>query len=284
MLGRERIEYKSPEQVLVMRRAGLVVAQALASVRAAVRPGVTTADLDDVAAAVIRDAGAVPSFLGYHGYPRTLCTSVGAEVVHGIPGDRALVPGDLLSVDCGAVVDGWHGDAAFSVLVGDPEDHDPADAALVETTRCAMWEGIAALARGLATRQRLGVVGDAVEGFVERTAAAGGAPLGIVDGYVGHGIGTAMHQAPEVLNHRSRARGPKLRPGLCVAVEPMLVRGEADTDVLEDGWTVVTTDGSTAAHWEHTVALGERGAWVLTAEDGGAAELAARGVEVAPLV
>ncbi|MGQ7295400.1 type I methionyl aminopeptidase [Quadrisphaera sp. KR29] len=283
MLGRERIEYKRPEQVLLMRRAGLVVADALAAVRAAVRPGVRTAELDEVAAEVIRAAGAVPSFLGYHGYPRTLCTSVGAEVVHGIPGERVLEPGDVLSVDCGAVVEGWHGDAAFSVLVGDAGAHDAADAALVETTRRAMWEGIAALGRGLAAGDRLGVVGDAVEGCAQRAAAAGAPPLAVVEGYVGHGIGTAMHQAPEVLNHRSRSRGPKLRPGLCVAVEPMLSRGSAETDVLEDGWTVVTADGSRAAHWEHTVALGERGVWVLTAADGGAAELAERGVQVAPL-
>lgn len=283
MLGRERVEYKTPEQVLAMRRAGLVVADALAAVSAAAVPGATTDDLDAVAAEVLRSAGATSSFLGYHGYPKVLCASVGAEVVHGIPGPRALVEGDVLSVDFGAVVDGWHGDAAVTVLVGGAQAHDPADVELSGTTRDALWAGIAALARGLSDGARLGVVGDAVQDLVEGRAAGGRAPLAIVEGYVGHGIGTAMHQAPEVLNHRSRSRGPKLRPGLCVAVEPMLSRGSEETEVLDDGWTVVTEDGSTAAHWEHTVALTERGVWVLTAHDGGAADLAAHGVEVHPL-
>jgi methionyl aminopeptidase len=272
VLGRERIEYKTPDQVRVMRRAGLVVADALAAVREAARPGLTTDDLDAVAADVIRAAGAVPSFLGYHDYPRTLCISVNEEVVHGIPGGRVLQPGDVVSVDCGAIVDGWHGDSALTTVL-DPVD--PADAALVATTEAAMWAGIAALVVG----GRLGDVGAAVEAVVE----ASGHGLGIVEGYVGHGIGTAMHQAPEVLNHRTSARGPKLRPGLCVAVEPMVVRGDPDTDVLADDWTVVTTDGSRAAHWEHTVALGADGPWVLTAPDGGREALAAHGVVVAPL-
>lgn len=283
MLGRERIEYKTPDQVRSMRRAGLVVADALAAVSAAAAPGVTTDELDAVAAEVLRSAGAVPSFLGYHGFPRTVCTSVGTEVVHGIPGPRVLAAGDVLSVDCGAVVDGWHGDAAVSLLVGEAASRDPADAALVQTTQDAMWAGIAALAHGLAAGGRLGVVGDAVQDLVELRAAQGGAPLAIVEGYVGHGIGTAMHQAPEVLNHRSRSRGPKLRAGLCVAVEPMLSRGSEETDVLDDGWTVVTDDGSTAAHWEHTVALTAEGVWVLTAPDGGTAGLAPHGVEPCPL-
>ncbi len=283
MLGRERIEYKTPEQVLAMRRAGLVVADALAAVTAAARPGATTDDLDAVAAEVLRSAGATSSFLGYHGYPKVLCASVGAEVVHGIPGPRVLVEGDVLSVDFGAVVDGWHGDSAVTVLVGGAQAHDPADVELVDTTRDALWAGIAALARGLASGGRLGVVGDAVQDLVEARAAQGRPPLAIVEGYVGHGIGTAMHQAPEVLNHRSRSRGPKLRPGLCVAVEPMLSRGSDETEVGDDGWTVVTDDGSTAAHWEHTVAIVEGGVWVLTAPDGGAAALAPHGVEVRPL-
>jgi methionyl aminopeptidase len=269
VLGRDRIEYKTPEQVLAMRRAGLVVAGALAAVREAVRPGLTTADLDDVAATVIRDAGATPSFLGYHGFPATLCVSVNEEVVHGIPGHRVLQPGDVVSVDCGAIVDGWHGDAAFTTVL-DPAD--PADVDLVATTERALWAGIAALAGG----GRLGDVGAAVEDAVASRAT-------IVEGYVGHGIGSAMHQAPEVLNHRTPRRGPKLRPGLCVAVEPMLARGDAETDVLDDDWTVVTSDGSRAAHWEHTVAVGERGIWVLTAPDGGRERLAELGVAVAPL-
>lgn len=271
MFGRERIEYKTGDQVRSMRRAGLVVAEAHAAVRAAVRPGVTTAELDAVAAQVIADAGATSSFLGYHGYPATLCVSVNDEIVHGIPGDRVLEPGDVVSVDCGAVVDGWHGDAAFTVVL---PDADPADVALGEATEAAMWAGIAALATG----ERLGVVGEAVEDAVERT----GTTYGIVQEYVGHGIGSAMHQPPDVLNYRTREKGPRLRTGLCVAVEPMLTRGSRMTQVLEDDWTVVTVDGSRAAHWEHTVAIGPHGIWVLTAPDGGAGGLAPHGVTVAP--
>jgi methionyl aminopeptidase len=271
VFGRDKIEYKTAEQVQAMRRAGLVVAEAHAAVREAIRPGATTADLDRVAADVIASAGATPSFLGYHGYPAVLCVSVNDEIVHGIPGSRVLEPGDLVSVDCGAIVDGWHGDAAFSVVL--PEA-DPADAALSDVTEQAMWAAIAALAKG----DRLGVVGDAVEDVV----AASGTSYGIVQEYVGHGIGTAMHQPPEVLNYRTRERGPKLRPGLCVAIEPMLTAGSRATRVLEDDWTVVTEDGSRAAHWEHTVAVGPEGIWVLTAADGGAERLASLGVEVAP--
>ncbi|MBD7918331.1 type I methionyl aminopeptidase [Cellulomonas sp. Sa3CUA2] len=277
MFGRERVEYKTPEQVAVMRRAGLVVADALDAVRAALAPGVTTARLDAVAEDVITSAGATPSFLGYHGYPASLCVSVNDEIVHGIPGSRVLQPGDVVSVDCGAIVDGWHGDSAFTVVL-DPAD--PADVELAATTEDAMWAGIAALATG----ERLGAVGEAVEEVVETAAArSGSAPFGIVEDYVGHGIGTAMHQPPDVPNFRTRDRGLKLRPGLCVAVEPMLVRGDQANRTLADDWTVVTDDGSRAAHWEHTVALLEDGIVVLTARDGGAARLRALGVEVASL-
>lgn len=285
MFGRDRIELKSADQVLLMRRAGLVVADALAATRAAARPGVTTADLDAVAAGVIADAGATPSFLGYHGYPATICVSVNDEVVHGIPSDRVLQPGDVVSIDCGAVVEGWHGDSALTVVL--PEA-DPADLALSALTERALWDGIAALAAGAGTpgiADRLGVVGDAVEDAVEAFGADAndGVPFGIVQDYVGHGIGSAMHQPPDVLNYRTRERGTRLRPGMCLAVEPMITRGESGTEVLDDDWTVVTVDGSRAAHWEHSVALHEGGIWVLTAVDGGAAELAARGVTVAPL-
>ncbi|WP_029290615.1 type I methionyl aminopeptidase [Cellulomonas sp. HZM] len=285
MFGRERIEYKTPEQILLMRRAGLVVAGALDAVRASVRAGVSTAELDAVAASVIEGAGATPSFLGYHGYPATLCVSVNDEIVHGIPGTRVLEPGDVVSVDCGAIVDGWHGDSAFSTVVDAGPDAAAAldtqlDIQLVETTRQAMWAGIAALATG----ERLGDVGEAVEDVVAAAADRnGGRPLGIVEDYVGHGIGSQMHLAPDVPNFRTRERGPRLRAGLCVAIEPMLVRGDQANRELEDGWTVVTLDGSRAAHWEHTVAIHDGGIWVLTATDGGATELAARGVEVAPL-
>ena len=270
VFSRERIQWKTPEQVRLMRRAGLLTAAALQRVREVLRPGVTTADLDAVAAEVIRDGGGTASFLGYHGYPATLCVSVNEVVVHGIPGERVIAEGDVVSVDCGAVVEGWHGDSAFTAVVGEPLE--AADADLVEVTRGAMWAGIAALdARG-----RLGDVGAAVEDAV-------GGRLGIVDGYTGHGIGTEMHQAPEVLNYRVRERGPRVRPGLCVAVEPMCTRGGEDTDVLDDEWTVVTRDGTRAAHWEHTVAVLDDGLWVLTAPDGGAAELARRGARLSAL-
>lgn len=282
MFGREKIELKTPDQVLLMRRAGLVVADALAAARAAAVPGATTADLDAVAAAVIADAGALPSFLGYYDYPATICVSVNDKVVHGIPSGRELQPGDVVSIDCGAIVEGWHGDSALTLVL--PEA-DPADVALADLTERAMWDGIAALAAPGGLADRLAVVGDAVEDAVAAAdpAANGGVPFGIVQDYVGHGIGSAMHQPPDVLNYRARDRGPKLRPGMCLAVEPMITRGGHATEVLDDDWTVVTADGSRAAHWEHSVALHEGGIWVLTAVDGGAAELAARGVTVAPL-
>ena len=279
MFGRDKIEYKTHDQVRLMRRAGLVVADALAAVRAQARPGQTTADLDAIAADVIRSAGATPSFLGYDGFPATLCVSINDEIVHGIPGPRVLEPGDVVSVDCGAIVEGWHGDSATTIVLADA---DPLDVELVAATERAMWAGIAALATG----ERLGGVGEAVEGVVDAAQAAGangGARYGVIQEYVGHGIGSAMHQAPDVPHYRTRDRGPRLKPGMCLAVEPMLVRGGRGTQVLEDDWTVVTDDGSRAAHWEHSVAVLEGGIWVLTATDGGAQWLASLGVGVAPL-
>ena len=270
MFGRG-IEYKSPDQIRRMRTAGLVVADVHDAVRAAIVPGVTTGELDAVAAAVIEAAGATSNFLGYHGFPGVICVSVNSEIVHGIPGDRVVQAGDVVSVDAGAVVEGWHGDAAFTVVVAGDEDPDPADELLVATTEAAMWAGIAALAGG----GRLGEVGGAVEDAAE--------DYGIVREYTGHGIGTAMHQPPDVFNYRTGRRGPSIRPGLCVAVEPMLTRGGDATRLLEDDWTVVSADGSRAAHVEHTVAVHDGGLWVLTARDGGAAQLAAHGVQVVAL-
>jgi methionyl aminopeptidase len=276
MFGRERVEYKTADQVRAMRRAGLVVADIHAALREAVAPGRTTAELDAVAADVLRQAGARSNFLGYHGYPAHVCISVNDEVVHGIPGERVLAPGDVVSFDCGAVVDGWHGDAAFTVVL-DPAD--PGDAVLAAVTEEAMWDAIAALSTG----SHLGVVGEAVEDAVERAERDHGVRLGIVEEYVGHGIGTAMHQPPDVLNYRTGEKGARVRPGLCVAVEPMLVRGERHTRVLDDEWTVVTADGARAAHAEHTVAVTAGGLWVLTARDGGEEALANRGVAINPL-
>src|SRR5690606_19696982 len=193
-----------------MRAAGLVVAETLAAVRTAVAPGVTPRDLDALAEREIRSRGAVPSFLGYHGFPATLCVSVNDEVVHGIPGDRPFQPGDIVSIDCGAILDGWHGDAAVTVPVGEVS---PEAAALIGTCEDALWAGIAAMRAG----GRLRDIGTAVERHVR---SAG--PYGIVEEYGGHGIGTEMHQDPHVLNYRTRARGPKLVPGLVLAVEPMI--------------------------------------------------------------
>ncbi len=270
MLGRERIQYKTPDQVVLMRRAGLVVAQTLAAVRERIRPGITVAALDEVAATTIREAGATPNFLNYDGYPAVSCISVNEEIVHGIPGPRVLAAGDLVSVDCGAIVDGWHGDSAFSTIV--PGEEDPEDVALVELTEQAMWHGIAAIVAG----RRVGDIGGAIEDFVADR-------FGLVENYGGHGIGTEMHQAPHVLNYRTRERGPRLRPGLVLAIEPMLTRGNPATQVLDDGWTVVTVAGGRAAHWEHTVALLEDGLWVLTAQDGGVAVLTGLGAQVSAL-
>jgi methionyl aminopeptidase len=270
MLFRDRkLQLKSPAEIAVMRAAGLVVAETLELLRVAVRPGVSTADLDRLAEDHIRGSGALPSFLGYHGYPASICTSVNDEVVHGIPGRRVLREGDLISIDCGAIVDGWHGDAAITVAVGEISD-DLAEMARV--CEEAMWRGLAAVRDG----GRLGDVSAAVETSVR---SAGG--YGIVEDYVGHGIGTQMHQPPDVPNVGRPGRGLRLRPGLAIAVEPMITLGSIETDVLEDGWTVVTRDGARAAHVEHTVALTDTGPWVLTALDGGAARLADFGVDVA---
>jgi methionyl aminopeptidase len=274
VLGRDRTQYKTTDQMRLMRRAGLVVADALDAVQAALRPGITTRELDAIARDVILAAGATPSFLnyGHPPYPATTCISVNAEVVHGIPGDRVLVAGDLVSVDCGAILAGWHGDAAFSALVAGGDGESEPDAALVENTRQSMWHGIAAIAAG----QRLNAIGSAVEDFVAGR-------YGLVEEYGGHGIGTEMHQDPHVLNYRTREQGRRMRPGLCLAIEPMLTAGGPETKVLADHWTVATVDGSRAAHWEHSVALHEGGLWVLTARDGGEAGLASVGVQVAPL-
>jgi methionyl aminopeptidase len=190
---------------------------------------------------------------------------VNDEIVHGIPGPRVLAAGDLVSVDCGAVVAGWHGDAAFSALVPGAEG-DATDRDLVATAERALWHGIAAMGSG----KRLNAIGAAVEDLVAGR-------FGLVEDYGGHGIGTAMHQDPHVLNYRTRERGPRLRPGVCLAIEPMLTAGDPATRVLDDDWTVVTADGRRAAHWEHSVALHEGGLWVLTAPDGGESGLASVG-------
>ena len=252
--------------LLLMRRAGLVVGRTLATLREAVRPGVTTAELDAIAEDSIRSSGATPSFLGYQGFPATICASVNDEVVHGIPGDRVLAEGDVVSIDCGAIVEGWHGDAAITVGVG-PVSAELAE--LIEVTEDSMWAGIAAARVG----GRLTDISHAIE-----THVRGRGSYGILEDYTGHGIGTAMHLEPSLPNYGRPGRGPRLVQGLALAVEPMVTLGTKETDVLEDDWTVVTADGSRASHWEHTVAITDDGPWVLTEPDGGAAQFAAMGV------
>jgi methionyl aminopeptidase len=279
VFGRKTIEVKTPDQIRKMRVAGMVVGETLELIRGYVSPGMSTAELDKVAEEYIRSRGATPSFLGYHGFTGSLCVSVNEEVVHGIPGSRTLQAGDLVSVDCGAVVGGWHGDAAISLIVGGREAGSAPDLALMDATEASLWAGIAALAVG----SPLYDVGGAVEDSITDTARAHGVTYGIVEDYVGHGIGTEMHQDPQVPNYRVRDRGPILRSGVTVAIEPMVTLGTAETDVLEDGWTVVTQDGARAAHWEHSVAVTDAGIWVLTALDGGQERLAALGASYGPL-
>jgi methionyl aminopeptidase len=270
------IEYKTPDQIALMRRAGLLVARALSTMRAAVAPGVTTAALDALAEAVIRDAGGVPSFKGYHGYPATICSSVNEQIVHAIPSPKQVLrDGDLISIDCGAILDGWHGDAAISLLVGAGGPDRDCRQRLADASEEALWAGIGAAARSVRSgRGRLSDISAAIEASV-RGRATGGRPerYGIVRGYGGHGIGSEMHQEPFVVNHGKAGRGPRLVPGMCLAIEPMLTLGSPRSVELADGWTVVTADRSVAAHVEHSVALFEDGVWVLTAEDGGAGRL-----------
>jgi methionyl aminopeptidase len=263
------LEVKSPEQVDLMRRAGLVVGETLALLRDSVRAGMTTGDLDEIAEDSIRSRGGVPSFKGYHGFPASICTSVNDEVVHGIPGDRVLAEGDLISIDCGAIVDGWHGDSAISVPVGGWDAVRDDVRRLSEVTEESMWRGIAAARLG----GRLTDISHAIESSIRAQG-----DYGILEDYVGHGIGTEMHLPPNLPNVGRPGRGPRLVAGLALAVEPMVTLGGADTDVLEDDWTVVTSDRSWAAHWEHTFVLTPEGAWVLTALDGGEARLGELGV------
>jgi methionyl aminopeptidase len=246
---------KSSDEIECMRRAGRVVGHTLSVVVAAAAPGVSLAELDELAAETIRAAGATPSFLGYHGFPATLCLSPNNWVVHGIPNGTRLVEGDILSIDCGAIVDGYHGDAAVTVPVGQV---DPAATLLIETTERSMWAGIAQARPG----NRLSDIGHAVE------QVAGRQGYGVVREYVGHGIGTEMHEEPQVPNYGRPGRGLKLDAGLVLAIEPMLNEGGAETEVLDDGWTVVTADGRRSAHFEHTVALTPGGPEVLTLLDG----------------
>jgi methionyl aminopeptidase len=242
---------RTAEEIRTMRRAGRVVAEMHDRIRGALNPGVTTLQLDALGREVLERRGARSNFLGYHGYPAVVCASPNEVVVHGIPDGRALEEGDIVSIDCGAIVDGYHGDAAFTAGIG---AIDAEAQRLVDVTRAALDAGIAELVAGA----RLGDLGAAVQATVE----AGG--FSVVRDYVGHGIGTAMHEPPDVPNVGRRGKGKRVATGDVFAVEPMVCAGGEDTMVLDDGWTVVTLDGSWAAHWEHTVAVTDDGPEILT--------------------
>ena len=258
--GRKRkvVPFRSAGELDAMAAAGAIVGAALVAVRDAAKPGVSTLELDRVAEAVIRDAGAVPSFLGYHGFTGSICSSVNDRVVHGIPSARdVLAAGDIISIDCGAVLDGWHGDSAWTFGIGEIIE---ADALLSEATRLSMEAGIAAMLPG----NRLTDVSHAIETGPHDAEKLHGRKYGIVDGYGGHGIGREMHMEPFLANEGAPGKGPELVIGSTLAIEPMLTLGTYETEILDDDWTVVTTDGSRAAHWEHTVAVTEDGPRILT--------------------
>jgi methionyl aminopeptidase len=273
------VQIKTPEQIAKMRAAGLVVAAIHEATLAAAVPGATTKDLDEVAAKVIADHGAKPNFLGYGGFPGNICTSVNDVVVHGIPDSATVLKdGDIISIDAGAIIDGWHGDAAITVFVG--SGHAPELVELSRVTEESMWAGIAAFRKG----SRLEDISRAIESYIRRQPRPSAGKYGIVEDYGGHGIGTEMHMDPHLLNYvtKKRGRGIKLIPGVCLAIEPMVTLGSQATHVLEDDWTVKTDDGSWASHWEHSIALTEEGPIVLTAPDGGRAKLAEMGITAAP--
>lgn len=276
-MGLRRSLYKTPAQLRSMVEPGLITAAALDAVRALVAPGVTTAELDAAAADVVSARGAESNFQLVRGYRHTTCISVNEQVVHGIPGSRVLEPGDIVSIDAGAQFKGWNGDSAITIVVPDPSRPElvAARERLSEVTQTSLWAGIAALA----SAARVGEVGDAVQTSIESS----GEGYGILRDYVGHGIGRRMHEGPTVFNYRVADLGPAVRPGLCLAIEPMVVAGSEATLVEDDDWTVSTVDGSDGCHWEHSVAVHENGIWVLTAVDGGAAGLAPFGVTPTPI-
>ncbi|TFC82272.1 type I methionyl aminopeptidase [Cryobacterium cheniae] len=268
--------YKSPAQMRLMIAPGLATAASLDAARAAIRVGATTLELDAAAEAAIVARGGLPNFKLEQGYHHTVCASVNDDVVHGIPGARVLAAGDIVSIDSGAIIDGWNGDAAFSFVIPDPNRPEVVAERekLSHVTEQSLWHGIARLA----VARHLNEVGDAIEDYVESQG-----DYGILTDYVGHGIGRSMHEAPPVFNYRVRQKGPDVKPGLVIAIEPMVVMGSIETYVREDDWTVATSDGLAAAHWEHSVAVHKDGIWVLTAPDGGAAALAPFGITPVPL-
>ena len=263
------IQIKTLDELKVMRRAGLLVGETLALLKDSIKVGMRTDALDAIAAANIKRGGGTSNFKGYHGFPATICISINDEIVHGIPGDRVIEDGDVVSIDCGAIIDGWHGDAAFSVGVGNV---DPADQKMMDVCEESMWRGIAAGRLGA----KLSDIGHAIESYTDSQGK-----YGILQEYGGHGIGTEMHQEPHVLNFGKAGNGPEIIPGFVLAIEPMITRGSARTKVLGDDWTVVSVDKSRGSHFEHTYAILPDGKpFVLTAFDGGKEELARLGVEI----
>lgn len=275
-MSRHDFELKTNEQILLMREAGLITAYALDAVRAAIKPGISTLELDQIAHDTIRSHGAESNFQLVDGYFHTICASINDEVVHGIPReDAVLQAGDIISIDAGAIKNGWNGDSAITVVVpgGEPK-LSAARERLSRVTEQSLWAGIAAFATG----KRLNDVGTAIEKYIQSQGK-----FGILEQYVGHGIGRSMHEDPPVFNYRVSGPTPKIIPGMVIAIEPMVTAGSEITKVLPDEWTVSTIDRSDASHWEHTVAMHSGGIWVLTAKDGGAEKLAPFGIKVAPL-
>ena len=273
--------YKSPAQLRLMVEPGLITAAALDAARPLIRAGVSTLEIDAAAEKAIRDRGGEPNFMLVPGYRHTVCASVNDEVVHGIPGGRILEPGDIVSIDAGAQYKEWNGDSAITVVVPDPSRPEVVAEReqLSRITEGSLWAGIARLAQA----KHLNEVGDAIQGYIELEGMKVGHRYGILTDYIGHGIGRDMHEAPPVFNYRVKQKGPEVKPGLVVAIEPMVVTGKIDTYVAEDDWTVITEDGGMASHWEHSVAVHKDGIWVLTAHDGGAAGLAPFGVAPTPI-
>jgi methionyl aminopeptidase len=267
------IQIKTLEQLKIMRRAGLLVGETLELLKSSIKVGMRTDALDAIAAANIKRGGGTSNFKGYHGYPATICISINDEIVHGIPGDRVIEDGDVISIDCGAIIDGWHGDAAFSVGVGSV---DPADQKMMDVCEESMWRGIAAGKSGA----KLTDIGHAIEEYINSQGK-----YGILQEYGGHGIGTEMHQEPHVLNFGRPGNGPEIVAGLALAIEPMITRGSAKTKVLSDDWTVVSQDKSRGAHFENSYVICPDGKpFVLTALDGGAAKLNSYGISISDLL
>ncbi len=242
---------RTKDEIAKMRRAGKVVAEIHEKTRAAIAPGITTLEIDKVAREVIEARGARPNFLGYNGFPAVICTSPNSMIVHGIPGGYVLKEGDIISIDAGAIIEGYHGDAAYTAAVGEISDEA---ALLLKVTEQSLWKAIDVIRDG----NRLNEIGRAIENHVKPFG------FGIVKEYVGHGIGTAMHESPQIPNYWPGEPGPKMKVGNVFAVEPMINIGSEDTVTLGDGWSVVTKDGSLSAHFEHTIVVGEDGPEVLT--------------------